>query len=81
MIFVNHGFGIETVYAHLSKRLVNVGDEVKAWQLIGESGNTGRVEPPPTKEKPNRVQHLHFELHFDGKHVNPESFFQMRLWL
>jgi murein DD-endopeptidase MepM/ murein hydrolase activator NlpD len=81
VIYINHGFGIVTRYAHNSKRLVNEGDEVKAEKMIAESGNTGTVDPPPTPANPSAGQHLHFEVWFDGKAVNSETFFQMRPWL
>jgi LysM repeat protein len=53
VIFVKHPNGFETVYAHLSKRLVHKGQEVSKGQLIGKIGNTGR----------SRGAHLHFEVH------------------
>lgn len=51
-VVINHGNGYKTVYAHLSKRLVNVGDVIAKGQLIGYSGNTGNSSGP----------HLHIEL-------------------
>ena len=60
-IVIMHAGGAETSYAHLSKRLVAVGDAVRAGQLIGLSGNTGASTGP----------HLHFELKIDGRAVNP----------
>ncbi|MBM6619908.1 M23 family metallopeptidase [Bacillus suaedaesalsae] len=53
VIFVMHPNGYETVYAHLSKRLVKEGDIVTKGQQIGKVGNTGR----------SRGAHLHFEVH------------------
>lgn len=53
VIFIEHPNGYETVYAHLSKRLVKEGDKIKKGQIIGEIGSTGRSTGP----------HLHFEIH------------------
>lgn len=64
-IVVRHKNGLETLYGHLSKTLVKVGDEVKAGQLIGRGGNTGRSTGP----------HLHFEVRYMGNPIDPEEFF------
>lgn len=53
VVFISHPNGLETVYAHLSKRSVNEGDKVKAGQKIGEVGSTGV----------STGAHLHFEVH------------------
>nr|WP_325048698.1 peptidoglycan DD-metalloendopeptidase family protein [Peribacillus glennii] len=53
VVFVKHSNGFETIYAHLNKRLVKEGHEVKQGEVIGKMGNTGR----------SRGVHLHFELH------------------
>lgn len=60
-IVINHGGGEATLYAHLNKRQVAVGDKVKAGQQIGLSGNTGYSTAP----------HLHFEIIVDGEYTNP----------
>lgn len=60
-IIIRHDFGFETVYGHLSRILVNVGDRVKKAQKIGEIGSTGRSTGP----------HLHYEVRRYGKVVNP----------
>lgn len=62
LIVVRHNNGLETVYAHLSKYLVNVNDEVKAGEAIGLGGRTGRAS----------TDHLHFETRVMGEHFNPE---------
>ncbi|MBZ0306225.1 MAG: M23 family metallopeptidase [Anaerolineae bacterium] len=62
-VLIDHGSGLFTGYAHLSERWVVVGDEVKAGQIIGSSGNTGRSTGP----------HLHWETAIGGTWVNPIS--------
>jgi murein DD-endopeptidase MepM/ murein hydrolase activator NlpD len=61
LIIVQHGNGIETYYAHLSKYYVHVGQEVRRGELIGAVGATGRVTAP----------HLHYEVRIGGGPVNP----------
>ncbi len=58
---IDDGQGVFTCYYHQSKFLVSVGDHVKAGQLIGQIGATGRVTGP----------HLHFEVWVNGIQVNP----------
>lgn len=65
IIVINHGFGYETVYAHLSKMDVRRGEKVKRGQVIGHVGNTGKSTSP----------HLHYEVHKGGKPVDPINFF------
>jgi len=60
-IVIAHQEGYETLYAHLSKINVLVGDEVTTESVIGLSGSTGRSTGP----------HLHLEIHSDGKPINP----------
>jgi murein DD-endopeptidase MepM/ murein hydrolase activator NlpD len=60
-VVIDHGFGNETRYAHLSKILVRPGQRVKRWQTIGEVGETGRSTGP----------HLHYEVLSSGKPNNP----------
>ena len=60
-IIIHHGFGFITVYGHLNKILVSVGDEVTKGQHIADSGNTGYSTGP----------HLHFEVIKDDIQVDP----------
>ena len=64
-IVIRHGFGYETLYAHLSKYKARAGQRVKRGDVIGYVGSTGRSEGP----------HLHYEVHKDGKVVNPLNFY------
>lgn len=62
---VNHGFGFETLYAHLSKINVKAGQKVKRGDVIGLVGSTGLAQAP----------HLHYEVHKNGTQVNPVYYF------
>lgn len=64
-IIINHGFGYETVYAHMSKMDVRRGEKVKRGQVIGHVGNTGKSTSP----------HLHYEVRKGGKAIDPINFF------
>ena len=61
MVALNHGFGLVTRYAHLSRVTVGAGDRVERGRIIGYSGATGRTTGP----------HLHYELLVNGQFVNP----------
>ena len=65
-IVVEHGSGYVTLYQHLSRQDVKVGDLVKAGQQIGAVGETGISTAP----------HLHFEVHVNGTPVDPLQFFE-----
>jgi murein DD-endopeptidase MepM/ murein hydrolase activator NlpD len=58
---ISHGFGYTTAYGHLDSIDVEVGEEIQRGELIGGLGNSGRSTGP----------HLHYEVHVDGKAVNP----------
>lgn len=64
LVVIDHGNGYRTVYAHLSKRLVEVGDTIQRGDVIGNVGDTGRTTGP----------HLHYEVHVNGLPVNPIRF-------
>jgi murein DD-endopeptidase MepM/ murein hydrolase activator NlpD len=64
-IVINHGFGYETLYAHLSKYKCRAGQRIQRGDVIGYVGSTGRSEGP----------HLHYEVHKNGKVVNPLNFY------
>jgi murein DD-endopeptidase MepM/ murein hydrolase activator NlpD len=64
-IVIRHGFGYETLYAHLSRYKARVGQYVKRGDVIGYVGSTGRSEAP----------HLHYEVHKNGDVVNPLNFY------
>lgn len=63
VVVVRHNNGLETVYAHLSKILVEPGQQIKAGELIGLGGNTGR----------STGSHLHFEIRFLGQPIDSED--------
>jgi murein DD-endopeptidase MepM/ murein hydrolase activator NlpD len=69
VIYIDHGHGYETRYAHLSKFIVYPGDRVKRGHIIGYVGSTGT----------SQSSHLHYEVLIEGKHVNPINFFQRDL--
>ena len=63
LVVIRHDNGLETYYAHLSRRLVNPGQMVKAGDIIGLGGSTGRSTGP----------HLHFEIRYLGIDINPNK--------
>lgn len=64
-IVINHGYGYQTLYGHLSRYAVKAGKHVKRGDIIGYVGSTGRSEAP----------HLHYEVHKNGTVVNPLNFY------
>ena len=63
IVVIRHPNGLETVYSHLNKIKVKVNQEVKAGDLVGLGGRTGRAT----------TTHLHFETRFLGQPFNPEK--------
>ena len=64
LVVLRHGNGYETVFGHMSKRLVKKGERVQRGQVIGLMGNTGRSTGP----------HLHYEVHYKGEPINPKKY-------
>ena len=67
-IIIRHPNGLETIYCHLSKQLVSENQSVKAGEVIGLGGNTGR----------STGSHLHFETRLCGVALNPALMFDFR---
>jgi murein DD-endopeptidase MepM/ murein hydrolase activator NlpD len=70
-VLVDHGNGFITKYAHMKKSLVQKGDTVERGQVIGLVGSTGRSTGP----------HVHYEIHYDDKIVNPTRFVRIAKYL
>ena len=64
-IVIDHGYGYESLYAHMTKYTVRKGQKVKRGDVIGYVGSTGKSTAP----------HLHYEVHKDGKKINPAYYF------
>ena len=64
-VLLNHGYGYQSLYAHLSKIMVKEGQRVKRGTLIALSGRTGLVSGP----------HLHYEIRYRGVKQNPIDYF------
>lgn len=68
-IMINHGYGYQTLYGHMSKYRARVGQKVKRGQVIGEVGNTGK----------STGSHLHYEVIVRGRYDNPSKYYYMDL--
>lgn len=64
-VVIGHGFGYQTLYGHMSKMAVSVGQKIKRGQLIGYVGSTGLSTAP----------HVHYEVIKNGEKVNPINFY------
>ena len=64
-VIINHGFGYESLYAHMTKYTVRNGQKVKRGDIIGYVGSSGKSTAP----------HLHYEVHKNGKKINPAYYF------
>ena len=62
-VILDHGNGLTTLYAHLERWKVKVGDELQAGDTLGIGGNSGR----------SFGAHLHFEMRYNGVYINPET--------
>ena len=66
---VDHGFGYESFYAHMSEIKVSVGQSVTRGEIIGLVGSTGKSTGP----------HLHYEVHYKGQVMNPQNYYFLDL--
>ena len=64
-VVIDHGYGYKTLYAHMKKYAVKKGQKVKRGEVIGYVGSTGTSVAP----------HLHYEVHKDGRKINPVNFY------
>lgn len=67
VVVIDHGYGLQTIYAHLNKITVQKGQKVKKGEIIGEVGKTGRVTGP----------HLHWGASLKGIRFNPFSLLRL----
>lgn len=63
-ILIDHGYGLKTLYGHLSKIMVREGQQIDRWKPIGLVGSTGLATGP----------HLHYEVRKEGKQIDPLSY-------
>jgi murein DD-endopeptidase MepM/ murein hydrolase activator NlpD len=66
LVVIDHGGGLQTFYAHLSKISVRAGQGIRRGEQVGEVGSSGRVTAP----------HLHYEVRMAGAPVNPSKFLE-----
>ncbi len=64
-VVINHGFGYQTLYGHMSKIAVRAGKQIKRGELVGYVGSTGLSTAP----------HIHYEVIKNGEKVNPINFY------
>jgi murein DD-endopeptidase MepM/ murein hydrolase activator NlpD len=63
LIVIEHANGLRSLYAHMDKRMVRLGERVAAGQQIGTSGASGKATGP----------HLHMEVSLDGDNIDPQA--------
>ncbi len=68
-LVINHGNGYKTTYAHLSVINFKAGKKVKRGDVIGKTGMSGK----------SLIPHLHYEIHYNGKEINPVNYFFLDL--
>lgn len=68
-VIIDHGYDYKTLYGHIDKYKVRVGQQVKRGEVIATVGNTGKSKAP----------HLHYEVIYKGKHVNPVNYYYQDL--
>ena len=68
-VMIDHGYGVYSGYAHMSVLYVTQGQSVKAGQIIGQVGTTGRSSSP----------HAHFEMIVNGEWIDPTDFLRLPL--
>ena len=68
-LMIDHGYGYQTLYGHMSKYRARVGQKVTRGEVVGEVGNTGKSTGP----------HLHYEVIVKGRHDNPSKYYYMDL--
>jgi len=66
---INHGFGYLTLYGHMHQIKVRAGQKVSRGDVIGKVGSTGKSTGP----------HLHYEVHYKGKVMNPQQYYFLDL--
>jgi len=64
-VIIDHGYGYKTLYAHMKKYIVRRGQKVKRGEVIGYVGSSGTSVAP----------HLHYEVHKNGRKINPVNFY------
>ena len=64
-VIISHGYGYETLYAHMNDFNVRAGQEVRRGDVIGFVGSTGK----------STGSHLHYEVHVNGSPVNPQNYY------
>jgi Membrane proteins related to metalloendopeptidases len=64
-LIIDHGYDYQTLYGHIDKFKVRLGQQVTRGEVIATVGNTGKSKGP----------HLHYEVHYKGRHDNPAKYY------